>query len=35
MAIVKTEMLILNEVITLCYLNIYFIKYVSVNTTNI
>jgi len=35
MVIMKTEMLVLNEVITLCYLNIYLLQYVSVNTSNI
>jgi len=35
MVVMKTEMLILNEVIALCYLNIYLLQYVSVNTTNI
>ena len=35
MVFMKTKMLILNEVIALCYLNIYLLQYVSVNTTNI
>jgi len=35
MVIMKTEMLVLKDVITLCYLNIYLLKYVSVNPSNV